>query len=341
MQELTIKEQQSLLESRQKIDKIDKQLVDLLNERASHACHIGSLKRQAGDTNIYHPRRESDILQKIHADNQGPISDKAFCNLFKEFFAIHRVLQGPFRVGYLGPAGTYSQQMVLNLFGYYTDTLASLEMPQLWDNLLNGDTQLAIIPYYNTSGGYIGDHSARLATKEFAVLEGHYLNVHHHLLVKSSLDINDVKVVYAHEQSLKQCKIWLDKFLPEVKLCPVQSNAIACQQAEQQYDIGAAAIAGDMSKQFYGLSSLAEGIQNTPDNRTLFLSVISLSEINISSESLLLQAGLYENNNNCSDNNLLESSKVSMGPGLWSNLNQNDIENNQMKLLGKMNVVIR
>ncbi len=61
---------------REKIDRLDQQLVQLLNERLSLAAEIGRLKRSSGGQ-IYVPEREDAVLRKVCALNTGPIKDPA------------------------------------------------------------------------------------------------------------------------------------------------------------------------------------------------------------------------------------------------------------------------
>ncbi len=61
-------------EHRQHIDMLDKQIVELLNKRAFHSLTIRNLKPQAG-MNLFDPARENLILQKITADNAGPLTN--------------------------------------------------------------------------------------------------------------------------------------------------------------------------------------------------------------------------------------------------------------------------
>lgn len=59
-------------EHRAAIDEIDKQLVELLNDRAVHSLQIRDLKPGA-NMGLYDPRREEEILQKVGGFNAGPL----------------------------------------------------------------------------------------------------------------------------------------------------------------------------------------------------------------------------------------------------------------------------
>lgn len=67
---------------RDRIDVLDRQLVDLLNERAACAREIGRVKGADG-TPIYQPAREADVLANVRRSNRGPLSDDALSRLFE------------------------------------------------------------------------------------------------------------------------------------------------------------------------------------------------------------------------------------------------------------------
>ena len=67
---------------RQKIDEIDRKLVELLNERSRCAIQIGRLKREL-NMRVYDPEREREILRKIQEVNGGPLDDEGLQRLFE------------------------------------------------------------------------------------------------------------------------------------------------------------------------------------------------------------------------------------------------------------------
>jgi len=79
-------------ELRQRIDKVNQQLLKLLNERAQIALEIGLEKRKSGHA-MYDPIREKEILDSILKENQGPFSNEVIAYLFKEIFKATLALQ--------------------------------------------------------------------------------------------------------------------------------------------------------------------------------------------------------------------------------------------------------
>jgi len=80
---------------RDKIDGIDRQLVELLNRRAACVLEIGRLKRAAGMP-VYEPKREDDIFANITQANSGPLPDAAMRRVFERIIDEGRSIQrGP------------------------------------------------------------------------------------------------------------------------------------------------------------------------------------------------------------------------------------------------------
>jgi chorismate mutase-like protein len=67
---------------RQRMDEIDKKLVELLNERSQCALEIGRLKQAAGMP-IYQPARENEVLSNAVRNNRGPLTNAAIRRLFE------------------------------------------------------------------------------------------------------------------------------------------------------------------------------------------------------------------------------------------------------------------
>src|SRR3981081_617189 len=99
---------------RDAIDALDRELLRLLNERASHAKIIGSLK---GDSAAYRPEREAQGRRAIQAENRGPLADGSVTSVFRQIMSACLALEQRLRISYLGPAGTFSQAAVNKPFG--------------------------------------------------------------------------------------------------------------------------------------------------------------------------------------------------------------------------------
>ncbi|MBM3279257.1 MAG: chorismate mutase [Candidatus Handelsmanbacteria bacterium] len=81
-----------LSEWRARIDAVDQQLVDLLNQRLQCVLEIGKLKRQHGRP-VQDHERERAIIERLTAYNQGPLSNQAIIDLFTRIMQEARKLE--------------------------------------------------------------------------------------------------------------------------------------------------------------------------------------------------------------------------------------------------------
>ncbi len=71
-----------IAEWRKKIDEIDLELVELLNQRSQCAIEIGKLKHKL-NIEIYDPRREEEVIDRVWKEANGPLSKGAIKRLFE------------------------------------------------------------------------------------------------------------------------------------------------------------------------------------------------------------------------------------------------------------------
>jgi chorismate mutase-like protein len=77
---------------RDRIDAIDRTIISLLNERATCAAAIGSIKHELGMP-VYVPSREEDVLNNVTKSNQGPLADQAVRRLYERIIDETRSLE--------------------------------------------------------------------------------------------------------------------------------------------------------------------------------------------------------------------------------------------------------
>jgi chorismate mutase len=77
---------------RLKIDELDRQLVELLSQRAHAAHEIGKLKRVAGMP-IYEPDRERNVFNNVRSVNQGPLPDRDLLRIYERIMDVMRQIQ--------------------------------------------------------------------------------------------------------------------------------------------------------------------------------------------------------------------------------------------------------
>ena len=254
---------------RDRIDDIDQKIQDLLNARAEAAQEVARIKlAQDPDAVFYRPEREAQVLRLVKQRNQGPLDAESVVILFREIMSACLALELPLKVAYLGPAGTFTQAAAYKHFGHAVDTVSMPAISDVFQEVESGSCHYGVVPVENSSEGVVSHTLDMFLNSPLKICGEVTLRIHHNLLGKDT-DLNKLKVVYSHQQSLAQCRGWLDRHLPLVERIPVGSNSEAAKRAMESPD--SAAIAGSMAAELYGLQLLAPNIEDDPGNTTRFL----------------------------------------------------------------------
>lgn len=257
-----------LRELRARIDDLDAEIQKLITERARYAQEIAKRKQRGGADNFYSPEREVQVLRRVVERNQGPLADDEIARLFRELMSACLALESTMTIAFLGPEGTFTQEAALKHFGGSAHTLALGAIDEVFREVESGHAHFGVVPVENSTEGVVNHTLDMFMTSPLRICGEVELRVHHHLLGQGGDQSQAAKVV-SHQQSLAQCREWLDANLPGVERVPVNSNAEAAQLASQ--DPGCVAIAGDSAAKIYGLKILAANIEDEPENTTRFL----------------------------------------------------------------------
>lgn len=253
---------------REKIDALDEQLQLLLTQRANLALQVAKAKRaEEANPVFYRPEREADVLRRAIVRNQGPLSDAFIEQFFREIMSACLALQFPLKVAYLGPPGTFSEAAVKKQFGQAVESLPLVSIEEVFRSVASGAAQYGVVPVENSTEGGVSQ-TLDLFLKSSVLICGEVeLEIHQHLMAQNE-HLDSIKTVYSHQQSLAQCRLWLGAHLPNAERVRVMSNAEAARCAAQEQH--AAAIAGRIAADNYGLTVLAENIEDELDNTTRF-----------------------------------------------------------------------
>jgi len=258
-----------LEEIRSRIDAIDEALQQLLNERATLAQQVGISKNAAGRTvDYYRPEREAEVLRAALARNRGPLRNEEVARLFREIMSACLAQQEPLKVAFLGPEGTFTQQAVYKHFGHSVRALALPSIEEVFHEIEAGTADFGVVPIENSTEGTVMHTLDRFLGSPLLICGEVELRIHQYLLGRMQA-LKSIRRVCSHQQSLAQCREWLDEYLPEVERVAVSSNAEAARRARDEQ--GTAAIAGEVAAELYGLEVLVAKIEDRADNTTRFL----------------------------------------------------------------------
>ncbi len=258
-------------EIRERIDSIDARIQELLNERARFAQLVGISKTASGKAvDFYRPEREAEVLRKALKRNRGPLRDEEIARLFREIMSACLAQQEPLKIAFLGPEGTFTQAAVLKHFGSSVRALPLPAIDEVFHEVEGGIADFGVVPIENSSEGTVNHTLDMFLGSPLKICGEVELRINHHLMGRMSA-IAGVRRVCAHVQALAQCRGWLDEHLPDVERVPVSSNAEGARRARDER--GTAAIASSAAAEIYGLSMLANDIEDRADNTTRFLIV--------------------------------------------------------------------
>ena len=258
-----------LSELREKIDAIDADILRLLNERAACAQEVARTKIAQGEHGtFYRPDREAQVLRRIKDLNDGPLPGDTVVWFFREIMSACLALEKPLEVAFLGPEGTFTQQAAFKHFGHAAKTVPVATIAEIFSAVETGLCPFGIVPVENSTEGVITHTLDRLLVSSLNICGEVEIRVHQNLMSLAD-NLADIAAVYSHQQSLAQCRQWLDKHLPHAQRVAVNSNAEAARLAANDRQM--AAIAGVAAAEVYQLPILARHIEDVANNTTRFI----------------------------------------------------------------------
>jgi chorismate mutase / prephenate dehydratase len=251
-------------EQRTAIDKIDAQIVKLLNERTRHVLQIGEIKINAGEA-IYAPHREQAVLLRICKLNTGPIQDESLRSIYREIMSSALALEKSMTIAYLGPEATFTHQAAVQRFGSSLRYKAQRTIADVFTEVKLNRADYGVVPVENSTEGVVTHTLDMFVKSNLQIVAQIVLPIQYCLAGAGPL--NAIHRVYAHPQALAQCRVWIQRHLPHAEIMETSSNARSAELARGK----SAAITGLMAAKKYGLKMLEEDIQDFTENATRFL----------------------------------------------------------------------
>jgi chorismate mutase/prephenate dehydratase len=260
---------ESLRNLRTQIDKLDLQILKLVNDRAAVVGKIGRLKNDQGDE-IFSPAREEEVLKNVLEINDkhgGPLDKGTIRAIFREILSGSRALQKVLKVAYLGPEYSFSHLAAVERFGQAIEFLGVGTIAAVFEEVNRGHADFGVVPIENSTDGRVADTLDMFLKMPHLVISAEVrLQIHHNLM--ANCEQAQIRRVYSKGQALSQCRNWLSKNVPQAVLVEVSSTADAARLA--QTEPGAAAVASRQAAVRYGLRVLFSDIEDSPYNETRF-----------------------------------------------------------------------
>ncbi len=259
---------------RKEIDQIDKNILKLLHKRINLVQELKSLKISS-NISVYQPSREKEILNSIIKLNKNIFPEKSLYNIFTEIFSASRKIQSKLKIGYLGPQATFTHLAALKIFGSESLYIPFTTIRDIFIEVETEYIDFGVVPIENSNEGVVGYTMDLLIEFNHSIVDEIYLEIAHHL-VSTEKDLNRIKFLYAHPQSIAQCRIFIENNLSKVKIIETTSTSEAAKTVSKKKN--SAALASKLAAQIYNLNIIAENVQDNINNYTRFL-VISKSPL--------------------------------------------------------------
>lgn len=252
---------------RGQIDKIDRELLQLLRQRAEVSRQVGAVKADNGRA-VYDPQREAELLERLTSQDLSPLSPHAIRAIYREIISVSRSLQRAPVISYLGPEHTFSHLAALQHFGASCDFRPVSAIEEIFHTVERQEADFGLVPIENSIEGVVTRTLDYLVDTSLSICAETAVDVHVCLL--ASGDLGQIRKVLSHPQPLAQCRHWLREHLPQAELVPEASTSAAAAAAAEAADPSVAALATAQAGEAYGLKVLADDIQDYRNNRTRF-----------------------------------------------------------------------
>lgn len=286
---------------REKIDSIDKQLLELFLTRMNICSGVADYKRKVGMP-VLDSAREKQVLSNKLKLLKEPGCETEVYEFFNAVMAISRArqtrelketkgkkllediiestsapIESP-KVCYYGVHGTYSEEATIKYFGDDTERFCAGTFEDVFLSLKNNKADYAVLPIENSSTGNISEVMQLLSQYEYYITGDVHIPIHHCLMGIKGASLSGIKTVYSHEQGLLQSEEFL-KQLPGISREVCGSTAMSAKTVAESGDNSKAAIAGKQNAEIYGLDILAENINTNDVNTTRFAIIAKQPEI--------------------------------------------------------------
>ncbi len=281
-----------LQELRKDIDQLDRQMVELFEQRMEVCRQVEEYKIQSA-TKVLDRKREQEKLEAVGALAHNEFNRHGIRELFQQVMAMSRKLQYqllesygargrfPFvmvdqierehvRVVYQGEEGAYTQQAMLEYFGEHVSSFHVEQWRDAMVAIAEGMADYAVLPIENSTAGIVSDIYDLLVEFDNYIVAEKIIPIHHALLGLPDAQVSDIQTVYSHPQGLMQCSRFLEEHRGWQQVSML-NTAMAARKVLEDQDKSQAAIASMAAAKAFGLKVLKEHVNHSDTNSTRFI----------------------------------------------------------------------
>jgi len=251
----------TLEDLRNQIDRVDRELLKLLSERADLVHEVGEIKRKEG-LEIFAPDREEKLLRKLtelNKKNKGRLPEKSLRAIFREIISAALALEQDMRIAYLGPAGSWTHQVAISRFGNSVQYLADPSTEDVFERVESQEADYGVLPIEHSTDGAVHhtlDHLVDSPLQIYAQILWRTETV-----LMSNGPKESVDYIYGHPQVIAQCRKWLAQNFPEAELREAPSTSQAAAFASEHPH--SAALGTALGAELQGLKIIATSLDDS------------------------------------------------------------------------------
>ena len=282
-----------LLDLRNQLDVIDREIVELYEKRMDICKQVAEYKISTGKK-VFDKQREMEKLATVKSMTHNDFNAHGIQELFEQIMSMSRKLQyqlltengslgklpfigvddletGKARVVFQGLEGAYSQAAMLQYFGEQVNSFHVDTFRDAMVAIEEGSADFAVLPIENSTAGIVNEIYDLLVEFENYIVGEQIIKIEHCVLGVPGSRLEDIKTVYSHPQSLMQSAKYLET--KDWQQISMQNNAFAAKKVAEEQNRTQAAIAGAHAAPIYGLEVLEQGVNQSDTNSTRFIIV--------------------------------------------------------------------
>ncbi len=280
---------------RAEINRIDAELLRLLNRRVEIALKVGAVKRR-DDVSLCDHNREREVLTRLHEQNAGPLSERNVTSIFQLIMdeCLHaqqlafdtstgdggRAEDNPAsliadaRVAFLGERGSFSEEAAIRLLGKACQPVPRPTFEELFSAVDEGRADYVLAPFENSLVGSVHRSYDLILESSLRIAVEIISPVSHFLIGCPGATLESIKTVESHPVALAQCERFFAS-RPLLKQTTANDTVSSVRRVVESKDTTKAAIAGKRAADIYGGVILLEHLENHAENYTRFLLLAS------------------------------------------------------------------
>jgi prephenate dehydratase/chorismate mutase len=277
---MATKKENPIARMRQQIDRIDAQLVGLMNERAALAGALVRYKRQAG-LPIFDPTREMEVLARVIRSSKGPLSREALSAIYRQLIAQTRRLEETdktvkprrqsLRVAYQGEPGAFSEAAARELIPQ-AHLVPCATFPELLHAAESERADIALLPIANRIAGPVDAGLELLLRSKLTIVDEIVILIRQNLICIPGTKLSEIRTVESHPVALAQCARFFAAH-PKIKAVNAEDTAGAVREMMLAGDRTRGAIAAAQAAEVYGAEVLKPDVHDRNDNLTRFVAL--------------------------------------------------------------------